>query len=97
MPALTPESKRFSFLGPSYSGREDAQGIVDRYPVGSRQSAYYDPERPGEAVLHKSVTRIDFFSGYFWVPTVMVVGGLLCMVAGWRGWTRRGVTRLRGR
>jgi hypothetical protein len=75
MPALTPESKRFSFLGPSYSGREDAQGIVDRYPVGSRQSAYYDPERPGEAVLHKSVTRIDFFSGYFWVPTVMVVGG----------------------
>jgi len=93
----TYQSTRFSYLAPAYSGREGAQEIVDRYPVGSRHTAYYNPAAPSEAVLHRSVTRIDFLSGYFWVPTLMVAAGFFCIYAGWKGWRTRGMVYFRGR
>lgn len=93
----TYQSTKFSYIGPTYSGREDVQRIVDRYLVGSRQTAYYDPGNPAEAVLHKSVTTVNLSSGYFWVPTVMIVAGLFCTFAGWRGWEQRGIVRFRRR
>ena len=82
------ESKRFSYLGPGNRGKEDVEQIVARYPVGSEQTAYYNPDNPAESVLHKSMTQIDLLSGYFWVPFIFVVVGVLGMVAGWRGWLR---------
>ena len=82
------ESTRFSYLGPSHRGKEDVEQIVARYPVGSKQTAYYNPDNPSESVLHKSMTQIDLFSGYFWVPFILVAAGVLIMLAGCRGWLR---------
>ena len=85
----TYESTRFSYLAPASGDRQEMQAIVARFPVGSKQTAYYDPQNPGEAVLHRSTTRIDLTSGYFWVPFILVSAGLLMILAGWKGWLRR--------
>lgn len=82
------ESRRFSYLGPANRGREDVEQIVARYPKDSKQTAYYNPDNPAESVLHKSMTQIDLFSGYFWVPFILVAAGVLVIVGGWRGWFR---------
>ncbi len=41
---VTPES-----LG--FGSRREAQEVVDRFPPGSKVAVYYDPKRPGRAVL----------------------------------------------
>jgi hypothetical protein len=80
------ESRRFSYLGPVNRGRADVERIVARYPAGSKQTAYYNPDNPAESVLHKNMTQIDLFSGYFWVPLILVVAGVTVILAAWRGW-----------
>ncbi|GEM_PF-6658156 len=84
----TYQSTRFSYLGPASQSQEDVQRIIDRYPPGSRQSAYYNPGNPAEAVLHKGKTSIDLKSGYFWVPFILVAAGLFVIFVGWKGWMR---------
>lgn len=42
---------RYEFLHSSSSGRSSKDAIVRRYPVGSTQTAWYDPDDPSVAVL----------------------------------------------
>lgn len=49
--ARTFTSTRYRASGWSSDSPDGPQTIVSRYPVGSRQLAWYDPARPGEAVL----------------------------------------------
>jgi len=83
----TYQSKRFNYFGKGYDSTQDAQEIVDRYPVGSIQSAYYNPGNPSEAVLHKSMSASTDWAAIF-IPTLFVVVGFLAVFGGWRGWLR---------
>ncbi|GJM06207.1 MAG: hypothetical protein DHS20C09_22030 [marine bacterium B5-7] len=82
----TYQSKRYKYLGDGYSNTQDAQSIVDGYPVGSKQTAYYNPNNPSEAVLHKSVpTEMSLM---VFIPALFVFVGFLAVFGGWRGWLR---------
>jgi hypothetical protein len=79
----TYRSTTFSYLGPASADRDDMRRIVERYPPGSRQAAYVNPDNPAEAVLHRG---LESSPGALWLPALFLLVGLLCVIGGWRGW-----------
>lgn len=76
----------YQFDGESYQGErtgrrengfyKDASKlgpVIEEYPVGSKVTAFVNPESPGEAVLRHE-TRAPGYS--IWFPGLFVVGGL---------------------
>jgi len=82
----THRSKRFAYLASRFD-RETVEGIVERYPVGGRCTAYYNPAIPEQAILHRSAEAGEFTGAYV-VAIVLVSTGLFMLVGGWRGWLR---------
>jgi uncharacterized protein DUF3592 len=79
----TYQSKKFNFSGKGYTRSKDATRVIRYYPVGSMQSAYYNPDNPAEAVLQKS--KSSSISSSILFPVLCVLGGLLCIFTGWKG------------
>ncbi len=67
-------SNRYSFVGGSSSGRSAKAAIVKRYPEGSRQVCYVDPDQPVRAVIDRSLRSIGF---WFLIPTAFLLVGLI--------------------
>ena len=82
----TYRSTRFAYMTSGYE-KEDVEGIVKRYPVGSQCTAYVDPVYPQKAILHRGVSEGGFSMAYV-VAGILVGTGLLMMVGGWLGWLR---------
>lgn len=83
----TYSSHRFGYFGAAYGSRDEAQLVVARYPAGSAQTAYVNPNDPAEAVLNKSSPSAWW--KHFWFPTLFVFVGFLGLFGGWRGWLRK--------
>ena len=49
-------SNRYHFMGGSSSGYEGKREVVDRYPPGTRFTAYVNPADPTEAVIRRGMT-----------------------------------------
>lgn len=81
------QSRRFSYFGDAYSSHDEAKAVVERYPVGTVQTAYFNPNDPAEAVLSK--VRPTAWWRHFWFPAIFVTVGLLGIFGGWRGWLRK--------
>lgn len=66
-----------------YEGREGAQAIVDRYPVGRQVEVHYDPAAPEVAVLETgtsptaSIFRFVAYSLFLPLPIVILVASFL--------------------
>lgn len=63
---------RISFRLRQHGKRSSAEKVVGRYPGGSRALVYFNPERPGEAVLERSAP-----------PALLAVGSILVAIAFW--------------
>lgn len=80
----TYRSHKYSYTFGVYGSAEEAQAVIDRYPVGSEQTVYFNPDEPATAVLRKSSPQPWW--EYFWLPVVFDAFCFLAMLAGWRGW-----------
>jgi uncharacterized protein DUF3592 len=80
------QSKKFNYAGEGFSRSKDATRVIRYYPEGSMQSAYYNPDNPNEAVLHKPTSSKVSLSIFF--PALFVLAGFLCIFGGWKGWLR---------
>ncbi len=64
--------------------RRTAEKVLERYPVGSQHTGYYDPERPDQAVL---------LPGTNWKNYLQLGGGLVAILIGtcgiWQAWRGR--------
>lgn len=81
------QSRKFSYFGPGYSNSQDALRVVERYPVGSKQTAYYNPDQPSEAVLNKAMPG-EWWQ-HFWFPAIFLGVSFLSLFACWKGWLRK--------
>lgn len=79
----TYQSKKFSYLGDGYNRSKDATRVIRYYPVGSTQSAYYNPDNPAEAVLQRTMS--SSISSSIFIPVLSVLVGFLCIFVGWKG------------
>ncbi len=71
--ALKSESWSFSV----WSGSQKwSRSVVDRYPVGSKQACFYNPRKPGDAVLDRSF-QWGNLAGLFLLIFVAVGAGVL--------------------
>ncbi len=77
------QSKKFNYPGEGYTRSKDATRVIRYYPVGSMQSAYYNPDNPAEAVLQKAKSSSIVSS--ILIPVLFVLSGLLCVFVGWKG------------
>ncbi len=59
------------------SGRAAAQAVLDRFPVGQRCTAYYDPRDPSRAFLERRIAGGPYFFAV--VSMVLVLAGAFCM------------------
>jgi uncharacterized protein DUF3592 len=84
------QSKKFNYPEKGFARSKDATRVIRYYPVGSMQSAYYNPDNPAEAVLQKS--KSSSISSSILLPVLFVLGGLLCIFAGWKG-SLRGLSK----
>lgn len=71
------QSSRYSFFDLA-SGRQWAQALVDRYPVGSQHSAYCDPQQPHEAVLTRELQGRNFWFGLLFPWPFILLGAGIC-------------------
>ncbi|HUE73064.1 MAG TPA: DUF3592 domain-containing protein [Pirellulaceae bacterium] len=77
-------------------GRQEAQRIVKRFPVGKRVTVYYDPARPGQSVLKRGLRGGDFFLPLFMTPfNIIMLGGWYAIVGSWRKNARPAGLRIR--
>lgn len=60
------------------SGREAKEAICARFPVGSVQQAWYDPNKPEIAVLVKDFSRFPFV-----VLVSLIMAGIAAVVLLW--------------
>lgn len=81
------QSRRFSYFGGAYSSDAEARQLIERYPVGSIQTAYFDPRDPAQSVLNRS--RPSAWWKHFWFPALFLFTGFLGLFGGWRGWLRK--------
>jgi hypothetical protein len=63
-------ASRVAFGADSF-GKGQAEAILARYPVDTHVTVYYNPEKPGEAVLEQSAKSTTLF---------MVVGGIFALI-----------------
>ncbi|MDX5373060.1 MAG: DUF3592 domain-containing protein [Pseudomonadaceae bacterium] len=80
-------SRQFSYFGAAYGSDAEARQVIARYPVGSVQTAYFDPRDPAQAVLNKASPSAWW--KHLWFPALFVLVGVLGLFGGWRGWLRR--------
>ncbi len=71
--------RRLSFYRVSHETRGAAEEVTSYFPIGGKVKVYYDPGRPGEAVLQRGTSRNDL--GLFSLGLILLGGGAL-----W-GWT----------
>ena len=63
------ESKKLSFGGVmANSNPAKAQETIDKYPVGSSVTVYYNPEKPSEGVIERTAGPSNL---------LMIIGGIL--------------------
>jgi len=80
-------STRYSYLGPGFASDGEARAVVARYPKGARFTAFYDPENPADAVVHREPPALS--AAVMAVPFVLFgFIGLLMLVLGLRGTPR---------
>ena len=80
------QSDRYDFAAGRSSGRSAKAAIVARYPVGSQQLCWVNPQDPSQAVLCRDIPR----SVYFVIPfcsVFMIIG--ICVMLGTLGWLPR--------
>jgi len=77
------QSDSYDFAAVSSSGRSAKAAIVARYPVGSQQDCWVNPQDPSQAVLSRDIPR----SVYFVIPfcSVFMIIGISVML-GTLGW-----------
>ncbi len=69
-------SRTYHFMGIGQGSHAAAAGIVNRYPVGGKVTAYYDPQRPSVAILDP--TPVDVTAIYIGAAAVwMFAGGVV--------------------
>lgn len=71
------KSSRYSYAGSSSGSQTDAQNTVNRHPPGAQVTAYYNPDKPDEAVLDNSEpsTTVPFAAlGVMWLVGLLVLG-----------------------
>lgn len=63
----------------SYGNRRAAEAFLASYPVGKQVTVYYDPNKPGEAVLEAGTTRGAI--GTLIISGVFALIGLIALLA----------------
>ena len=72
------EGNRYAFgSGSSSDGYRRAGGLVRQHPAGSKVTVYYDPVRPQESVISRTVDPMMYFMLLFMQPFVLIGVGLL--------------------
>ncbi len=64
----------------SYDDQQEAQEILDRYPVGQGVQVYYDPDAPGRSVLEPGASARSYFvlvTGLGFILLVLVLGPVM--------------------
>ncbi len=78
-------SDRISFGGKSSSSnRLKAEEIVERYPVDSEISVFFDPEKPQDAVLERTYQGSNIFLGtgigFIVIGVITIIVGLVIFI-----------------
>lgn len=76
------ENTRIHFLGPTWTGHDDVQALVDRFPVGAEVTAYHDRRDPGISVLDN--TPHPPSGPMILLLLTLVAGSLLVVRHGWK-------------
>jgi hypothetical protein len=75
----THRSNRYRFMGGSSSGRAGKTGVVKKFPEGSQQVCYVNPDVPEQAVILRGFSPVAFVAlapvAFFVVGLVMLIGG----------------------
>ncbi len=82
------KSNRYGFMTGSSSGRSGKRDIVKRYPKGSTQKCFVNPELPEQATLVQGVS-IWVLLGL--IPLIFLFIGLLLLFAALKGGSRKTV------
>jgi hypothetical protein len=77
-------ASRVAFGADSF-GHRQAKAVVAKYPAGSAVTVYYNPEKPGEAVLEQSAKGTLVF---------MIVGAMFALMGLCAGCAGLGVIAL---
>lgn len=75
------QSDRYHFFSASSSGHAGKAAVVAKYPPGSKQSCFVDPDDPSQAVLMRGLPSECWFS-LMAVPFLLVGGGGLAYQLG---------------
>jgi hypothetical protein len=70
-------SSRYWYAGSGSGYQSDAQNTVNRYPAGAQVTAYYNPDKPEDAVLDNSApsTTIPYAAlGFMWLVILLLIG-----------------------
>jgi hypothetical protein len=71
-------SSRYSYAGSGGSGYQtDAQNMVSQHPAGAQVTAWYNPDKPDEAVIDNSEpsTTVPYAAlGLMWCVALLVLG-----------------------
>ena len=55
-------------FGPKVGGnRPRAEKIIEKYPTGANVTVYYQPDKPGNAVLERSIYKVSLVMGIVFV------------------------------
>lgn len=87
------QSNRFRIFGGSSSGREAKAEIVEKYPAGSQQVCYVNPQNPAEAVLQPGVGWMALLG---LIPLVFLLLGLAILMGNFRKTTGSAASGLPG-
>jgi hypothetical protein len=68
---------RYSVVSSSFvsSNAEATQEVLRRYPEGAAVTVYYDPARPGAAVLERGGFGFGSWFGFLVIPMMLSIGG----------------------
>ncbi len=70
-------SSRYWYAGGGSGSQSDAQNTVNRYPAGAQVTAYYNPDKPDQAVLDNSApsTTVPYAAlGFLWLVVLLLIG-----------------------
>lgn len=72
------QGKRFGFEMPASPSYNKILPIVERYPVGSVVTVYYDPAKPAQSVLNRGAANTKL---YTIVSIVVILLGVCCCLS----------------